>query len=360
MKFRFDCRLFEPCSSRGEKHSTMKAIVVSEFGAPDVLRLAEVDEPTTGSGQVKIAVEYAGVNFVETILRKGPPPGSGARPAGAPSLPYIPGNEVGGRVIEIGEGVEANWLDQPVVARLNGTGGYAERVVIEPANVYPVPDGASLADAVALVAQGRTAIGVRNDLGIVPGESVLITAAGGGVGSLLIQLARAAGAGLIVGAARGEAKLELVRSLGADLALDYGEPDWIDKARTATDGRGFDAAIDGIGGEIGRASFDLLAGGTGRIVIFGYSSGQPVQLLGSEIFGRSVRVIGYGAGRGSFAEVIPKYIAEALAELAAGRLKPTIGQIFPLADAASSHRAVENRETIGKTLLRVREALTIG
>jgi len=331
----------------------MNAIVVAEYGAPDVLRLIEVDEPVIGPGQVKIAVEYAGVNFVETIVRKGPPPGGGPRPAGFPALPYIPGNEVGGRVIEIGDGVDPSWLDRLVVARLNGTGGYAERVAIGLANVYPVPDGASLSDAVALVAQGRTAIGVRNDMEISPGERVLITAAGGGVGSLLIQLARAAGAGLIVGAARGEAKLELARRLGADLAIDYSKPGWIDEARDATGGRGFDVTVDGIGGELGRASFDLLASGTGRMVIFGFSSGQPVQFLGSEIFGRSVRVIGYGAGRGNVLELIPKYIAEALAELAAGRLKPTIGQIFPLADAASAHRAVENRETIGKTLLRV-------
>lgn len=332
----------------------MKAIVVSEFGAPEVLRLVEADEPKTGAGQVKIAVEYAGVNFVETILRKGPPPGGGPRPAGAPAPPYIPGNEVGGRVIDIGEGVDAGWLNREVVARLKGTGGYAERVAIEVANVYSVPDGAGLMDAVALVAQGRTAIGVRNDMTLSPGESVLITAAGGGVGSLLIQLARTAGAGLIVGAARGGAKLELARTLGADLALDYSKPDWIDKARAVTEGRGFDIAIDGIGGELGRASFDLLANGTGRMVIFGFSSGQPVQLLGSEIFGRSLRVIGYGAGHGNVLEMIPAYIAEALAELAAGRLKPTIGQIFPLAAASSAHRAVETRETIGKTLLRVR------
>jgi NADPH2:quinone reductase len=331
----------------------MNAIVVGEYGGPEVLRLAEVEEPRTGAGEVKIAVEYAGVNFVETILRKGPPSG-GPRPAGAPSLPYIPGNEVGGRVIETGEGVDATWLDRLVVARLNGTGGYAEHVTINLANVYPVPEGARLADAVALVAQGRTAIGVRNDLEIAPGEHVLITAAGGGVGSLLIQLARAAGAGLIVGAARGDAKLELARALGADLALDYSRPGWIEEARVATGGRGFDAAIDGIGGEIGHAAFDLLANGTGRLVIFGFSSGQPVSLLGSEIFGRSLRVIGYGAGRGSFAETIPRYIAEALAELAAGRLKPTIGQIFPLAAAASAHRAVEHRETIGKILLQVK------
>lgn len=330
----------------------MKAIVVTEHGGPEMLRLIDVDEPVAGAGQVKIAVAYAGVNFVETILRKGPPPG-GPRPAGAPSLPYIPGNEIGGRVIEIGEGVDAGWLNRPVVARLNGTGGYAERVATDLANVYPVPDGASLIDAVALVAQGRTAIGVRNDLEIVPGERVLITAAGGGVGSLLIQLARTAGAGLIVGAARGEDKLELARSLGADIALDYSTPGWIDEARAATGGRGFDAAIDGIGGDIGRTAFDLLANGSGRMVIFGFSSGQPVQLLGSEIFGRSLRVIGYGSGRGSFTETIPKYIAEALSELAAGRLKPTIGQIVPLADAASAHRAIENRETVGKTLLRV-------
>lgn len=331
----------------------MNAIVVSEYGSPDALVLTEVAEPIVGPGQVKIAVDYAGVNFVETIVRKGPPPGGAPKAAGSSSLPYIPGNEVGGRVIEIGDGVDATWLGRPIVARLNGTGGYAERVAADISNVYPVPDGVELADAAALLAQGRTAIGIRNDARIQQGESVLITAAGGGVGSLLIQLAQNAGAGLIVAAARGEEKLELARKLGADVAIDYSNSSWAEEARKATDGRGFDVAIDGIGGELGRAAFDLLAYGTGRIVVFGFSSGQPTHLEASEIFARSLRVIGYGAGRGTLAEVIPRDIAEALSELAAGRLKPTIGQIFPLADAVSAHRAIERRNTIGKSLLRI-------
>jgi NADPH:quinone reductase len=324
----------------------MKAIVVSEYGPPDVLTLRDVPDPHPAPSQVLIAVEAAGVNFVETMRRAGRMPGFGSE-----TLPYHPGNEVGGRIVEIGAEVDRALLGRLVVAQPGGTGGYAERIALDAEKVIPVPDGLALRDAVALLAQGRTAIGLLNQAHLLPGERVLILAAAGGVGTLLVQLARNAQAGTIIAAAHGPHKLDLARQLGAHVTIDYGEPDWTARVRQATDGQGVDVAFDGIGGEIGRAAFDLLADGTGRMLVYGMSSGQPATISPEEMADRGVEVIGLGGRRELVFDDIPGLIRAALREAAAGRLKPIIGQTFPLAAAADAHRAIESRATIGKTLL---------
>jgi NADPH2:quinone reductase len=324
----------------------MKAVVVSEYGPPEVLTLRDVPDPHPGANQVVVAVEAAGVNFVETMRRAGRMPGFGSE-----TLPYHPGNEVGGRIVEIGADVDPALLGCLVVAQPGGTGGYAERIALDADKVIPVPDGLDLHDAVALLAQGRTAIALINQAHLRPGERVLILAAAGGVGSLLVQLARNAGAGTIIAAAHGPRKLDLARHLGAHVAIDYGESDWTARVRQATSGTGVDVAFDGIGGELGRAAFDLLADGTGRMLVFGMSSGRPATIPPDEMVRRGVEVIGLGGRRELVFDDIPGLIRAALREAAAGRLKPIIGQTFPLAAAADAHRAIESRATIGKTLL---------
>jgi len=185
---------------------------------------------------------------------------------------------------------------------------------------------------------------------LAPGERVLILAAGGGVGSLLVQLARNAGAGTIVAGARGAHKLELARELGAHVTIDYGQPGWDTRLHDATDKLGIDVVFDGVGGEIGRAAFDLFADGTGRMIVFGMSSGRPTKFSTDELSRRGIEVIGLG-GQRELTFDIPALIAEALDMGAAGRLRAIIGQTYPLADAAAAHRAIESRATVGKTLL---------
>jgi NADPH2:quinone reductase len=322
----------------------MKAVVVAAYGPPEVLVLREVEDPKPQAGQVVIGVAVAGINFVETMRRSGRMPGFGSE-----SLPYIPGNEVGGRVIELGKGVDSALLGRLVVAQPGGTGGYAERVAVAAASLFPVPDKLDVREAVALLAQGRTALGVLRMARLAPGERVLIPAAGGGVGSLLVQLAHDAGAGTIIATARGQHKLDLARELGAHVAIDYGGRDWIERVRDATGGQGVDVAFDAIGGELGRGAFDLLVPG-GRLVVFGFSSGEPLAVPPEEAARRGVEIIGFGGSRPLEFD-IPKLIADALQFAAAGRLKPVIGQSYPLASAAEAHRAIEARATIGKTLL---------
>src|SRR5260370_10360168 len=207
-----------------------------EFGPPEVLEAAEVAEPEGGPGEVVIEAEFANVTFVETQIRAGRAP----HPSMLPAVRVILGNGTGGTV-----------AGRRGVASLNGTGGYAERVVADAGRLIEVRDELSLRDAVALLADGRTALSLLSRAGLAAGETVLVEAAGGGVGTLLVQLARQAGA-RVVALAGQPGKLALARDLGADVAVDYRQHDWPDSVREAA-GQ-VDVAFDGVGGGGGRAA----------------------------------------------------------------------------------------------------------
>ena len=308
----------------------MRAVVLREFGAPERLVPAEVADPVPGPGQVLVDVRIANITFVETQIRAGRPP----NPAMAPRLPAILGNGVGG-VIE----------GRQVVSTTGGSGGYAERAVVDASLPIPVPAGLDLADAVALLADGRTALALVRAAGVRSGETVLVEAAAGGVGSLLVQLARGAGA-RVIAAAGGPRKVAFAADLGADLPVDYTAPGWTDQVASAPGG-GVDVVFDGVGGTVGRAAFGLLRPG-GRFCAYGLASGTFTAIADDDAASRGITVL-----RG--APVTPQQMRElsvaALAQAAAGRLRPVIGQTFPLERAADAHAAIERRETIGKTLL---------
>jgi NADPH:quinone reductase len=313
----------------------MRAVLLSEFGPPSVLVPADVPAPTAGDGQVLIDVAYANITFVETQFRAtgfGPFKGE---------LPVIPGNGVGGVVAAAGRGADERWVGRRVVTSTGGTGGYAERVAVNADVLFPVPDGLALDDAVALLADGRTAAMLVDSAGIRPGERVLVEAAAGGVGTLLVQLARAAGA-KVVAAAGGERKLALARELGAAHAVDYREPDWTERAGDV------DVVFDGVGGATGRAAFGLLRRG-GRMVSFGLASGEWATIDEADAAARGVTLVRPGATP----EQMRGFTETVLAQAAAGRVRPVIGQRFPLERAADAHAAIEARATIGKTLLEV-------
>ncbi|MBA3667606.1 MAG: zinc-binding dehydrogenase [Sphingomonas sp.] len=320
----------------------MRAIQVHEFGSPRVMRIQEVADPHPGDGQVVIEVSSAGVMFRDTMVRSGSQPGV--------ELHYIPGNEVGGIVIAVGAGVDANLVGQQFVARLQGSGGYAERAIASVGELLAVPDGLTVQQAVALLANGRTALGIVREARIGPTDRVLVEAAAGGVGSLLVQLARNAGAAMVIGAARGERKLQLLRELGVE-AVDYGNPAWPDHVRELTAGEGIDVVLDGLGGEIALAAFELLRG-AGRMIVFGYASGTPVELTALDTFRRGASIVGYSPPRVMRRPDEMRQLSEEVMHMAAaGALKPIIGQSFPLKQAAEAHQAIEARETTGKVLL---------
>jgi NADPH2:quinone reductase len=316
----------------------VRAVWLREFGAPASLRVETVPDPVAAPGQVLIGVEFAGITWIETMFR-----GSGFGPFPAP--PMIPGNGVGGTVLAAGSATDEHLVGKRVVAGTGGSGGYAERVVVDAGQVIEVPAGVALDDATALLADGRTALMIMEAAGVRAGDRVLVEAAAGGVGSLLVQLAHAAGAE-VVAAAGAARKLEVARGLGARTTVDYGDLGWTETVRAAVGG--VDVVLDGVGGAVAEAAFELLGPG-GRMISFGFSGGAGWPDVPDEVAAqRGIRV-----QRGVFgpAEEQIRRTGEALALAAEGRLRPVIGQRFPLEQASLAHAAMEDRATVGKTLL---------
>src|SRR5215813_12841314 len=320
----------------------MRAVVMREFGPPQVLQLTETAEAQAGPGQVVVEVEMASVTFVETQVRPGRPPS----PAMLPALPAILGNGVGGTVAGVGAGIDPALTGRRVVTSLSGTGGYAERAVAAAEQLVEVPDGLALRDAVALLADGRTALALAGRARLANGETVLVEAAAGGVGTLLVQLARNAGA-RVVALASEDRKLQLARDLGADIAISYGDHDWPRRVRDAAGG--VDVVFDGVGGDVALAAFGLLRPG-GRFCAFGMASGSFAPVSPDLAQQRQVSVL---QGAGLSPAELTALVRTALAEAAADRVRPVIGQELALARAADAHAAIEARATLGKTLLTV-------
>ena len=320
----------------------MRVVRAVRFGGPEVLVPGHAPDPAARPGQVLVQVAVAGMTFVETQIRRGTD-----RWHERPRLPYVPGGLVAGTVIAVGAQVDPAWLGQRVVAGTGETGGFAERAVAAVEDLFPVPDGLGLPAATALCSDGSTALGLVERAGIGPGDRVLVEAAAGGVGSLLVQLARTRGA-RVVGAARGGRKLGVVRDLGAH-AVDYAEPGWTGRVLDVTGGAGPDVVFDGVGGRIGRAAFAVTAAG-GRFSVHGAAGGDVTHIDPAEASRRGVTVIGIDQ-LADFGSQVPGWAERMMAQAAAGLVRPVIGQAFPLERAADAHAAIENRSAVGKTLL---------
>jgi NADPH2:quinone reductase len=320
----------------------MRQVVMDQHGPPEVLHVVEVPDPEPGPGQVLVRVAAAGVTFVETQVRAGRSP----RPEPGPAeLPAVLGNGVEGLVERVGEGADPSLVGRQVVTTTGGRGGYADLVVVDAGLLLPVPDGLGPGEAVALLADGRTALALAEAAAVQPGDRVAVTAAAGGLGGLLVQLALRAGADAVVGLASGADKLAVARELGATDAVDYRAHGWADAVRTAVGPR--TVVFDGVGGDVGRALVELAAP-KARYLIFGAASGAMTSAADVEAAGLTVIPL---SAVGGGPEVMRGLSARAMDEAAAGHLRPTIGQRVPLADAAAAHAAIEARETIGKTIL---------
>jgi NADPH:quinone reductase len=325
----------------------VKAIRQYEFGLAETLRFEEVPDPVPGEGQVLIEVAAAGVHLLDTVIRSGADGG----PFPLPELPMTPGREVAGTVAATGPGVDQGWTGKRVVAHLGmASGGYASLAVAAATSLHEIPDALTAEAAVAMIGTGRTAVGILDAAEIEAEDVVLVPAAAGGLGSLFVQAARGAGA-VAVGLAGGPGKVERVRALGADVAVDYREPGWPEQVLAELDGRKPTVLLDGVGGEVGRAGLEMLDVG-GRIVMFGWTAGTVTPFTSADVAAGSLSVVWitgprmlkrYGGLRG--------LETRSLAEAAAGRLVPLVHRPFPLAEAAAAHRALEGRETTGKVVL---------
>ena len=289
----------------------------------------------------------AGVHLIDTVLREGRPMG----PLALPELPTIPGREVAGVVDAVGPRVDEQWLGRRVVAHLGpASGGYAELAVRETEALHALPDGLADDAAVAMIGTGRTALAVLEVAQLTAEDVVLVTAAAGGLGSLLVQAARNAGA-TVVGVAGGPAKVR-ARQVSSGPASPSTTPRraGATPCATALDGREVTVALDGVGGALGRGALELLGVG-GRLILFGLVLRRADRALDRRpLLARADRVGGDRRADRAAPGRRARPRGAALAAAAGGRLVPLV-QRFALAQAAAAHTAIETRATVGKTVL---------
>ncbi|CAM5439607.1 zinc-binding dehydrogenase [Streptomyces tanashiensis] len=330
----------------------MHAIRLHAFGPAENLTHEETPDPVPGPGQVRVRVAAAGVHLLDTALREG---ATGPFPAPA-ALPTIPGREVAGTVDALGEGTDPSWLGRRVVAHLGmNPGGYAELAVTDATRLHALPEHLGEAEAVAMIGTGRTALGILGFTELGPDSVAIVPAAAGGIGTLLVQYAKNAGA-TVIGLAGGPAKVALVEANGADLAVDYKRPDWPEKVRAFLGDRTATVVFDSVGGDTGRAAVDLLGKG-GQHLVFGWSGaglhdGEPLTFTPAELAERGITsesVLGPVMIQKAGGDIRTLELA-ALDAAATGTLRPAVHR-FPLAEAAEAHRALENRGTTGKVVL---------
>ena len=310
-----------------------------EFGGAKNLRVDEAEKPALAADEVLVKVEATGINFADIMLREG-------KYLFRPELPFTLGFEAAGKIETVGKNVGNLKAGQRVLAMIRG-GGYAEYATAKAAQLVPIPDEMSFGEATVLLVQGLTALGLLENLN--QGDTILIHAAAGGVGSLLVQLAKLKGT-KVIGTASSAEKIERVKNLGADVGINYSEDDWTQQVLDATDGRGADLIIEMVGGEIGKRNLECLAI-KGTMIVYGAASGQDFQVSALGLLGKMQTVKGYNLNLET-PENMARFSGELMKYFKAGKLEITL-QEFPLEQAAEAHRAIEGRKTMGKVVLTI-------
>ncbi len=327
----------------------MKAVVVTRNGGPEVLDYGEVRDPEPAEGEILVRVAAAALSFADILVRKG------SYHAGSPP-PVVPGMDIAGTVERAGAAAErAGFEPGRRVAALVGEGGYAELATARLGQAWLLPDELDLPSAAAFPVAGITAYNVLTLAGrLAPGDTVLVHSAAGGVGSLLVQLARALGAGIVIGTVGAPEKAEAARTAGCDAVVVRGEEDFAEATNRLTDGRGADLVADPIAGETLERGLSCLAP-FGRLVAFGIASGEPGQVPSNALHPLNRAVVGYSTGH--YRRLRPDVLqpaAEAVLELLAQRrIELVIGARYPLEQAAVAQQALESGSSTGKILLTV-------
>jgi putative PIG3 family NAD(P)H quinone oxidoreductase len=323
----------------------MRAVVISEPGGPDVLRVAEVPDPVAGPGEVLVDIAGAGVNRADVMQREGfyPPP---------PGAPPYPGLECSGRVAGLGPDADGWRLGDEVCALLGG-GGYAERVAVPAGHLLPLPSGVTMTDAAGLPEVACTVYAnVFQRAGLASGETLLVHGGASGIGTMAIQLAKAHGA-RVACTAGSPAKLERCRELGADLAINYATDDFVEAVRDFTGGRGADVILDIMGAVYLSRNVTALATG-GRLEVIGMQGGTRAELDLGLLLGKraSVQAASLRARPAAEKAAIVAGVREHVWPLIeAGQVRPVIDRVLPLAEAPQAHRVMETGAHVGKILL---------
>lgn len=323
----------------------MKAIEVDAYGDSDELSVVDVQTPEPNAGEVRIDIEAAGINFADIMQRRGHYPGG-------PEPPYVPGMEAAGTVDAVGEGVDDLTEGDRVVTMLD-TGGYAESVTADAGMLFPIPDAMSFEEAAGFPVQFLTAHACLFEWGgLEAGESVLIQAAAGGVGTAAVQLASNADAE-VFGTASTQEKLDLAADLGCDHPINYTETDFREVVDEETDGEGVDLVLESVGDDVFDRSLDAMAH-FGRMVTYGVASGVPAEVSNQRLLFENKTVSGFHLGQAAMHD--PSRVMQAVPDLteglASGDLEVVLGEAFALEDAAEAHQYIEDRKSSGKIVLK--------
>ncbi len=320
----------------------MKSILVRAYGEPNVLEIEDLPIPEPSVGQVRIKTAFTSVNFADIKARRG----------GAPTLPFTPGLDASGVVDAVGDNIENFQVGQRIAAYA-AAGSYAEYVLAEAELCYPLPDAVSFEQG-AGIGILITAYNVLTNAGrFQAGESVLVHAGAGGVGSTLLQLAKTLGAARIFATVGSDEKAEVAAQLGADEVINYQETAFDEVVNEKTEGRGVDLILDSVAGPNAERGLNCLAD-FGRLVIYGHTGEGGAAAIKSTLLHKNNRaVIGYSSGgyRKARPEVLREVAQEGLKLLASGDIKILLGERFKLEDVAAAHEWVESRRSVGKVLL---------
>jgi putative PIG3 family NAD(P)H quinone oxidoreductase len=325
----------------------MRAVVIQEHGAPEVLAIEEVEEPRPAPGEVVIDIQTTALNRADLLQRQGnyPPP---------PGAPPYPGLECAGPISALGEGVTRWQVGQRVMALLSG-GGYAEKVAVPQETLLPVPDRLTWAEAAAIPEAWLTAYSNLIQIGrLRPGERVLIHAGGSGVGTAAIQLAKVYDAQVFSTASAG--KLDPIRALGVDIAIDYRQESFADRVEQETSGKGVDVIIDFIGATYWQDNLRSLAL-WGRLVLVGLMGGRQAEVDLGLIMSRKLSIHGSTLRDRTLAQkgsLIEAFSQEILPIFESGRLRPVVDpRRFTLDEIIDAHRYMEANSNVGKIIVQV-------
>jgi NADPH:quinone reductase len=325
--------------------ASMKAWQVTAWCEPEEMQLNEIAVPEPKAGEVCIRNHAAALNFFDILLVQG-------KYQTRPPFPFTPGSEVAGVIEAVGGGVTDLAVGDRVLAMTSG--GYAAYSLAPAAKTFRIPAAMSFAEAAAMPVIYQTSYLALKQRGqLQAGEWLLVLAAAGGVGSSALQLGKALGARVIAAVGR-EDKFDFCLQNGADHAINYREPDWVERVKALTNGHGADVIYDPVGGDYFDQATKCLAI-EGRLLVIGFAAGRIPSVAANRILFKNISVV--GAYWGGYLEHHPGFLAEAQAELfalyEAGKIKPAVTQTFPLADAPAAMRALAERKIIGKVVLTI-------
>lgn len=322
----------------------MKAIALTQYGNPDVLRYIEMDIPKIKRDQVLIKVEKASVNFADVKARIGQ--------GGTGRFPFIPGLDASGVVVEIGSEI-TNFKIGDRVAAFPSEGSYGEYAAADEKLTFPVPDEVELDIAAGSLTVSFLSYKLLADISrIQNGETVLVHSAAGGVGTTAIQMAKILGAGLVIGTVGSETKVPAAEEAGSDHVIVYEKNDFAEKVVEITGGQGADIILDSLAGDVTQKSFRCLAD-YGRLIQFGNSSGKPGIINTNDLHKSCRSALGYSLGttRKKRPESLSETAQKVMQFLKEKKLHIRIGHRFPLEEAAEAHKLIESRLSTGKILL---------